>query len=122
MHCNKRHGSVRLNSTFAFFTTTMSAPTEKVSYEAQKAHTDHIDDHNAMAHGSTPNTGSNGVTTPDIDYEKAASFKPSKLHGKGLGFMVTFVAGTGVSRRPRRSTDRPSLPSSATTKVSCLVS
>lgn len=100
----------------------MSAPaTEKVSYEANKAHTDHIDDHAAMAHNpATGAAGSPGVTTPDIDYDKAAAYKPSKLHGKGLGFMVTFVAGTGVSGSQARRADSPSSPSSATTRVSSL--
>lgn len=35
--------------------------------------------------------------TPPIDYEEAAAMAPSRLKGKALTFMVTFVAGTGVS-------------------------
>lgn len=94
----------------------MSAPTEKASYEGRA---DHLDDH-ALAHDATTSTGSNGVTTPDIDFEKAASFKPSKLHGKGLGFMITFVAGTGVSSEGLDSmehADTASSRSSDTTRV-----
>lgn len=38
-----------------------------------------------------------GFETPPIDWEAAAAVRPSKLKGKGLTWMVTFVAGTGVS-------------------------
>lgn len=38
-----------------------------------------------------------GFETPPIDWETAATLRPSKLKGNGLTWMVTFVAGTGVS-------------------------
>lgn len=90
--------------------TTMSATTtEKVSPEANKGQVDHIDDlQSATAphdvNKDSPAGTSGGVRTPDIDYEAAAQYKPSKLHGKGLGFMITFVAGTGVSKTPASDT------------------
>jgi hypothetical protein len=34
---------------------------------------------------------------PEVDFARAATIKPSRLHGKSLYFMVSFVAGTGVS-------------------------
>lgn len=34
--------------------------------------------------------------TPDVDLVAAAALKPSRLRGRQLMFMVTFVAGTGV--------------------------
>jgi len=34
---------------------------------------------------------------PDVDLVAAAAIKPSRLRGRNLMFMVTFVAGTGVS-------------------------
>jgi hypothetical protein len=34
---------------------------------------------------------------PDVDLVAAAALKPSRLRGKHLMFMVTFVAGTGVN-------------------------
>lgn len=37
-----------------------------------------------------------GFETPPIDLEEAAQLRPTKLRGKALNFMVTFVAGTGV--------------------------
>jgi hypothetical protein len=36
------------------------------------------------------------VEMPVVDLEYAATIKPSRLRGKHLMFMVTFVAGTGV--------------------------
>lgn len=33
---------------------------------------------------------------PKVDTTRAAEIRPSKLHGKALRLMVTFVAGTGV--------------------------
>lgn len=33
---------------------------------------------------------------PEVDLEYAATIKPSRLKGRNLMFMVTFVAGTGV--------------------------
>lgn len=38
------------------------------------------------------------VSMPEVDLEYAATIKPSRLRGKHLMFMVTFVAGTGVGR------------------------
>lgn len=37
------------------------------------------------------------VAMPEVDLEYAATLKPSRLRGGHLMFMVTFVAGTGVS-------------------------
>jgi hypothetical protein len=34
---------------------------------------------------------------PEVDLALAATIKPSRLRGRNLMFMVTFVAGTGVS-------------------------
>jgi hypothetical protein len=47
----------------------------------------------------TPNEKRNGGI-PDVDLVAAAAIKPSRLRGRSLMFMVTFVAGTGVSRIP----------------------
>jgi hypothetical protein len=44
----------------------------------------------------TPNEKRNGGI-PEIDLVAAAALKPSRLRGRGLMFMVTFVAGSGVS-------------------------
>ena len=49
--------------------------------------------------------GDTPVESPDgeifkhikVDTHQAAQLEPSRLHGSGLIFMVTFVAGTGVS-------------------------
>jgi hypothetical protein len=38
-----------------------------------------------------------GFETPPVDWEEAARFRPSKLKGNGLTYMVTFVAGTGFT-------------------------
>ncbi|WOO81318.1 Sugar transporter STL1 [Vanrija pseudolonga] len=38
-----------------------------------------------------------GFETPPIDLEEAALLRPTKLRGKALNFMVTFVAGTGFT-------------------------
>ena len=45
----------------------------------------------------TPREKRNGEM-PDVDLAAAAALKPSRLRGRNLMFMVTFVAGTGVGR------------------------
>jgi hypothetical protein len=42
----------------------------------------------------TPGEKKNGGI-PDVDLVAAAAIKPSRLRGRHLMFMVTFVAGTG---------------------------
>jgi hypothetical protein len=37
---------------------------------------------------------------PVVDLEEAARFKPSRVRGKHVMWLVTFVAGMGVSRCP----------------------
>lgn len=37
---------------------------------------------------------------PTVDWDRAATIKPSRLRGKGLMVMVTVIAGTGVSGNP----------------------
>jgi len=49
-------------------------------------------DGTVIEHGKDKSNG--GV--PEVDLEFAATIKPSRLRGKSLMFMVTFVAGTGV--------------------------
>jgi hypothetical protein len=39
---------------------------------------------------------------PPVDWDKAENIQPSRLRGKGLTFMVTVIAGTGVSARSAR--------------------
>jgi len=48
--------------------------------------------------GSSQEKKNGGI--PDVDLVAAAAIKPSRLRGKHLMFMVTFVAGTGVSEPP----------------------
>jgi hypothetical protein len=50
-------------------------------------------DGTVIEHGKDKSNG--GI--PEVDLEFAATIKPSRLRGKSLMFMVTFVAGTGVS-------------------------
>jgi hypothetical protein len=42
--------------------------------------------------------GAADFVVPKVDMEKAASFRPSKLSGRNVAWLVTFVAGMGVSR------------------------
>jgi hypothetical protein len=51
-------------------------------------------DGTVIEHGQDKSNG--GI--PEVDLEFAATLKPSRLRGKSLMFMVTFVAGTGVSQ------------------------
>jgi hypothetical protein len=64
----------------------------------------------------TPKEKRNGEM-PDVDLAAAAALKPSRLRGRSLMFMVTFVAGTGVSRLREADADDSS-PCSVTIKVS----
>lgn len=50
---------------------------------------------------------------PKVDMEKAARFRPSKLSGRHVAWLVTFVAGMGVSA----IAFVPCLPSSRLTTV-----
>lgn len=34
---------------------------------------------------------------PEVDMQYAASLRPSRVHGKNVMWLVTFVAGAGVS-------------------------
>lgn len=43
------------------------------------------------------------VGSPPVDLEYASTLKPSRLQGRRLMFMITFIAGTGVSLDPRCS-------------------
>lgn len=44
---------------------------------------------------SGPDENKGGM--PEVDLEYAATLNPSRLKGRKLMFMITFVAGTGVS-------------------------
>lgn len=44
----------------------------------------------------TPGPDENKSGLPEVDLEYAATLKPSRVKGRRLMFMVTFVAGTGV--------------------------
>jgi hypothetical protein len=60
---------------------------------------------------------SSDFVVPKVDMQKAASFKPSRVKGKHVMWLVTFVAGMGVSQVPCITIDRRSSPCSVTIKV-----
>jgi hypothetical protein len=57
-----------------------------------------------------------------VDLEKAATIRPSKMSGRNVAWLVTFVAGMGVSdilnTYPGSATYNPSSPCLVMTKVS----
>jgi len=42
--------------------------------------------------------GAADFEVPKVDMQKAASFRPSKMSGRNVAWLVTFVAGMGVGR------------------------
>ena len=42
--------------------------------------------------------GAADFVVPKVDMEKAATIRPSKMSGRNVAWLVTFVAGMGVSR------------------------
>jgi len=66
--------------------------------------------------------GAADFVVPKVDMEKAASFRPSKLSGRNVAWLVTFVAGMGVSEVLNESFDSTtydlSSPCLVMTKVS----
>lgn len=60
-------------------------------------------------------------STDSVDLEEAASLRPTKLRGKALTWMVTFVAGTGFTLFGYGQS-MTVVPADKQTKESCLVS
>jgi hypothetical protein len=66
--------------------------------------------------------GAADFVVPKVDMEKAATIRPSKMSGRNVAWLVTFVAGMGVSGAfivsPSPATYNPSSPCLDMTKVS----
>jgi hypothetical protein len=67
--------------------------------------------------------GSGDFEVPKVDMQKAAEFRPSRVSGKHVMWLVTFVAGMGVRSAYELTVfaDSNSSPCSDTIKVSLVV-